>query len=648
MLLVDSGADGSKTFDRLSAGARSGKYVLDRVTTFQDGIRDAVADGHDVYVVDHHVGSGSGFDFLAWAQAERLRIPIVFVAGDHRTGMSAVRSGASCYIVDEFIDSGFLDASLTHALSQAVELRRLGSAGIDVDRNTVAGAQVLVDVAGRLRETSTALSETVRRSLHSELPGPALESFGSIERRAHALLTLANDLYDLSLLDAGHLEFDTAAFSLRSLVSTVTQQPLPLGERRIETVVEVASDVPDALAGDPGRVRRLIASFVEAVALSGSADTVAVTVEVDRRTADGVTLRFDVRGAGTDGTAITTTQSHAEDLTRALALDRSKIGTKVALETVSRMGGSVTLARESDDAVRIAFTILLAIREDDTQVPSDVEVREATDRTILVIADEIDSRRSIVEAIGDTGYPYLAVRSVEAWAAAMSLDDDSAFPELVVIDSSVNSFAVCDEFQQIAPSVPIVIVTADGKRGDAVRCRERGVRGYLAKPTDPGDLSDVIKWTMKVLAAGDTTTLVTRHWIREGRVSLHVLVVDDSTTARFLLTRMLEQRGHSTSQARDGEEAIAAIRAGSYDVVLMDLVMPEMDGIEATARIREMNADTGSRPRIIGMSAFSDGDNIDSAEGAGMDGFLAKPILPSDVFRVVERPQRTESPAAAR
>lgn len=650
VLLVDSGSDGSKTFDRLSAGARSGKYVLDRVTTFQDGIRDAVADGHDVYVVDHHVGSGSGFDFLAWAQAERLRIPIVFVAGDHRTGMSAVRSGASCYIVDEFIDSGFLDASLTHALSQAVELRRLGSAGIDVDSDSVAGAQVLVDVAGRLRETSTALSETVRRSLHSELPGPALESFGSIERRAHTLLTLANDLYDLSLLDAGHLEFDTAAFSLRSLVSTATQRPLLSGDRRIDTTVEVASDVPDALAGDPGRVRRLIASFVEAVALSGSADTVAVTVEVERRTDDGVSLRFDVRGADIhrDEATITTTQSHADDLTQALALDRSKIGTKVALETVTRMGGSVTLARESDDAVRIAFTILLAIREEATHVPSDVEVRDASDRTILVIADEIDARRSIVEAIGDTEYPYLAVRSVEAWTAAMSVEDDSAFPDLVVIDSSVNSFAVCDEFQEIAPSVPIVLVTADGKRGDAVRCRERGVRGYLAKPTDPGDLSDVIKWTMKLLAAGDTTTLVTRHWIREGRVSLHVLVVDDSTTARFLLTRMLEQRGHSTSQARDGKEAIAAIRAGSYDVVLMDLVMPEMDGIEATARIREMAADTGSRPRIIGMSAFSDGDNIDSAEGAGMDGFLAKPILPSDVFRVVERPQRTESPAAAR
>ena len=180
-----------------------------------------------------------------------------------------------------------------------------------------------------------------------------------------------------------------------------------------------------------------------------------------------------------------------------------------------------------------------------------------------------------------------------------------------------------------------------------MRCRERGVRGYLAKPTDPGDLSDVVRWTLRLVAAGDTTTLVTRHWIREGRASLHVLVVDDSTTARFLLTRMLEQRGHSTSQASNGQEAVAAIGAGSYDVVLMDLVMPEMDGAEATSRIREMNAESGLRPRIIGMSAFSDGDNIDSAVEAGMDGFLAKPILPSDLLTVVEQPLWKESAAPA-
>jgi CheY-like chemotaxis protein len=247
-----------------------------------------------------------------------------------------------------------------------------------------------------------------------------------------------------------------------------------------------------------------------------------------------------------------------------------------------------------------------------------------------------------VETLGEAGLPYLVVPSVEAWMAATDVDDESALPALAVIDSAVDSFAVHDRFKDVAPSVPVIVVVASGTRGDAARCRERGVRGYLAKPTDPGDLVDVIRSTMGLIAAGDETTLVTRHWLREGRSSLHVLVVDDSTTSRFLLTRMLEQRGHSTTQATDGREAIEAIEHGSFDVVLMDVLMPEMGGLEATRRIRDMHTATDDRPYIVGVSAFADQDNVDRAFEAGMDDFLSKPIRPDDLFAVVERTRKVE------
>lgn len=647
VLLVDDGAEASRTFERLSDGMRSGRYLLDRAIASQDGFEDVVADGHDVYVVDHHVGIQSGFDFLSWIQAESRRIPIVFVAGagDHRTGVTAVRSGASCYVVEDSIDSGFLELSLCHAVEQTDDLLHLGSAGIAVDSGSLTRIQVLVDIAGRLRESATSLSEVVRHPLKSDLPASALESFVSIDRRAHTLLTLANDLYDLSILDAGHLEFDTATFSLRGLVSNVTQTVVAeVGERDVEIVVEVASDVPDAVAGDPGRLRRVIVSFVEAVMARDSTDRVVLGVGVEHRNREAVTLRFDVQSAGsvTDDTHVAGRESNAADVTPAMLLDRCRLGMTVALESVSRMGGRVTVDREAGHAASIEFTIRLAIGEDERELHPTIDESAPAEGLILVIADVIDTRRSIVETIGDAELPYLIVRSVEAWTAAMQVDNESVLPDLVVIDSAVDSFAVCDSFQKIAPSVPVVVVVASGTRGDAARCRERGVRGYLAKPTDPGDLVDVIRSTMRLIASGDTTTLVTRHWLREGRVSLQVLVVDDSTTACFLLTRMLEQRGHSTSQASDGREAIEAIRAGSFDVVLMDVVMPNMDGLEATRQIRDMHVGTDSQPYIIGMSAFSDQDSIDRTLDAGMDGFLAKPILPNDLLVVVEQQKSAE------
>ncbi len=147
---------------------------------------------------------------------------------------------------------------------------------------------------------------------------------------------------------------------------------------------------------------------------------------------------------------------------------------------------------------------------------------------------------------------------------------------------------------------------------------------------------------MALTASGDTTTLVTRHWLREGRSSLHVPVVDDSSSSRFLLTRMLEQRGHSTATASNGEEAVEAITRTSFDVVLMDILMPKMDGFEAAQRIREMHAGSDRQTFIVGVSAFTDQDNIDRADDVGVDGFLAKPIRPDDLFSVVEQQRSAE------
>ena len=152
-----------------------------------------------------------------------------------------------------------------------------------------------------------------------------------------------------------------------------------------------------------------------------------------------------------------------------------------------------------------------------------------------------------------------------------------------------------------------------------------------------GDLIDVVRSSMALTSSGDSATLVTRHWLREGRQSLHVLVVDDSSTNRFLLTRMLEQRGHSTVSAEDGVAAVEASGSESFDVVLMDVMMPVMGGFEATRIIREKHSGAQVRPSIVAVSAFADPANIERAEDAGMDGFLAKPVKPEELFAAIEQ-----------
>jgi CheY-like chemotaxis protein len=211
-------------------------------------------------------------------------------------------------------------------------------------------------------------------------------------------------------------------------------------------------------------------------------------------------------------------------------------------------------------------------------------------------------------------------------------------PALALIDSSKDSFAEADRFTQRAPSlIPIVVIATSGRRGDAARCRHHGISGYLAKPIEPSDLVDVVASTMELANSGDRTTLVTRYWVRDGRPSLRVLVVDDSQTNRFLMTRMLEERGHSTTVASDGLEAIEMLERADFDVVLMDIMMPGMDGLEATRIICERRANPATRPLIIGVSAFTDDTSLERGRAAGMAAFLAKPIRPDDLYTAVEQ-----------
>ncbi len=651
VLLIDDGAQRSQAFRRLSERAEDGMYIIDRATTAADGFGAIAADEHDVYVVDHHVGTRTGFDLLSWVTAGGMQVPIVFVAGpgDHGTGVTAVTAGASCYVVEDTIGSGLLEHCVRHAVEQRRALSRLSTAGIMVDGGT-STTKLLARVSQRLREPASALLDLASRALDSELPVPALESIGAIGEKAHTLITLANDLNDLAMLEAGHLQFHTDPFSLRGLVAHVRQSiPSSANGRGRGIAVDISADVPDTVVGDPGRLRFVIVRFIETVRSRNSTSSVLMRVGVEDRSPGSITLRFEIEAAAAgevagNGTRPTGADPSEPEAIPEILLDRGVLGMPIALETVSRMGGHVTVDGDREDHAAVQFTVRLQMSDTDADVRPVLDDRMPLDGPVLVIADTVETRRSTAETLDVAGISHEIAPSVAAWMAA---HDGSgardAAPALIVIDSSKDSFAECDDFKRLVPApIPIVIVVASGSRGDAARCRERGVRGYLARPLDPGDLVDVIRSTLALSSSGDVTTLVTRHWLREGRSSLHVLVVDDSTTNRFLLTRMLDQRGHSTMTACDGAEAVAASRENSFDVVLMDVMMPVMDGLEATRRIRTMYDEPADQPFIVGVSAFVDRASIDRASNAGMDAFLAKPVRPDDLFVVVEQRRTPE------
>jgi len=643
VLVIYDGEEMPGILRHLSDGIEDGKYVVTRASTIADGFGEMVTEVHDAYIVGHHVGAKTGFELLDRVNAEGLRLPIVFVAaeGDHAAGISAVGAGASFYVVEDMTDAMVFDHCLRNAVDQRKALSQLTTAGVSIGGGSPTKAQILSHVAGRMRAPATAMLEAARRSMADDLPEHALESFAHVENKALALLTLADDLADLCSLESGRLEFDTATFDLRGLVANVEKMLAASTDTPGVTLeTEVASEVPESLIGDPGRLRLAVLRFVENVIDRSSNDHVLMSIDVADHGSETITLRFQIR---TDGCVASDRVANPADSGTESSAETSSqggfLGMPVALETVSRMGGRVAISDETDGTCGIEFVVRLQLGETEpTQRPT-TDDPSTNEQSILIIADALEDRRSIVKSLAESGFSYVATASVKQWIDTNRLGQQSdALPALAVIASTEDSFDTCDRLIEVSPTrIPTVVIAKIGQRGDAARCRKRGVKGYLSEPMERNDVADVVRAVLGLVQSGDSSTLVTRHWLREGLPSLRVLVTDDSYTSRFLLTRMLDQRGHSAATASDGSEAVEALEQDTFDVVLMDVMMPVMDGFEATRRIRAMYHGSGNGPIIIGMSAIKNQASKDRGRDAGMDDFLAKPVRPDDLFAIIER-----------
>jgi len=642
VLLVGDGSAMPKIQQRMSGRVERGQYAVDHVETLADAFGAILNDEYDVYVVDHYVGPRTGFDLLARITEEGLKVPVVFVAGsaDHGTGVTAVAAGAACYLVEDRIDSERLEQCLIQAVAQRTALSQLSEAGVAIVGAAPTKAQILSHIADRLRNPAAEILDCARDSLMYALPAHTVEALASIEDQANGLLTLANDLVDLSMLEAGHLEFAPTQFSLRGLVSNAKRLlETTMKGRPIEILVYVSDDAPDVIIGDPGRLRRIIARFAESVIDRTSTDRVLLEVRVVERNTTTVTLQFVVNPA-THGEVDPTVDEPSP------ASEQVALGMPAILETLSRMGGRIAQGEAERSNEGIQFTIRLGVGTETAEIAQQVIKEEAIERPILFIADSVTDRRAMLRAFSESNMTHVVAASVDDWIETREAGiDNPVMPAVAVVASTKDSFAEADRFTQRSPQlVPIVVVAASGRRGDAARCRRHGVSGYLAKPLEDRDLVDVVVSTLALAASGDTTTLVTRHWLRDGRSSLRVLVVDDSQTNRFLMTRMLEERGHSTTTAKDGLEAIEMVERARFDVVLMDVMMPVMDGLEATRVICESH-EPSRRPLIVGVSAFTDDMSQDRGREAGMTTFLAKPIRPDDLFAAVEQQNPTMAEA---
>ena len=473
-----------------------------------------------------------------------------------------------------------------------------------------------------------------------------------------ALLTVINDILDFSKIEAGKLDLDPVPFRLRDCLGDALRTcAIRAHEKGLELTQEVAEDVPDYLTGDPGRLRQIVLNLVGNAIKFTEHGEVAMQVRVEHRGEDAALLHLSIRDTGIgiplEKHALIFESFSQADGSTTRRYGGTGLGLSISKRLIHMMKGRVWIESELGKGTTVHFTAKFGLPEPPAEL---LEARpvDLANLQVLVVDDNDTSRRILVET---TRNWRMVPTAAESGGAALRLLEERSF-DLVLLDlqmPGMDGFEVADRIQQRWPrlGVNIVVLSSLGQRGDADRCRALNVGAYLSKPVKCSDLMESIEGVLRRgKASGDAATeLVTRHSLRENRGpesarrALNILVAEDNPINQTVARRMLEKAGHRIVVAANGQLAVDALSSEHFDLVLMDVQMPVMDGFEAVAEIRRCEeaakrGDPGydgwyGRTPIIAMTAHAMAGDRDRCLAAGMDGYLGKPIRLAELMEAI-------------
>jgi CheY-like chemotaxis protein/anti-sigma regulatory factor (Ser/Thr protein kinase) len=536
-----------------------------------------------------------------------------------------------------------LDDGMAHAGGDEIAaLRAALSAARERDRDRLA---FLATTSHELREPMNGVLGMARLLADTELTDEQRGYVATIIDCAESLLTVINDLLDLTRIDAGRLEIAESVFDLPALLGRIAASLEPRARARgLRFTQQVAADVPRRLRGDPGRLRQVLVNILGNALKFTEQGEIAVSVAVARDEPAAPRLRIEVADTG-PGIAPEALDrlfaAYAQvDSTTTRLFGGSGLGLMIARRLVEAMHGTLRLA--SAPGAGTCFTIDLPLRPVEEAQASAPGATLAGQSILVVEPQRATRERLCALAASWRMLPRRAAGLAEALGVLREAADRRAPIDLVLAERQLRD-GTGEELARIVrrepalAATPIVLMAAAGLRGDAASAAHAGVDAYLTKPVTA---STLIACLQAVLSAerrrGDG--LITAHSLAETRPHpAEVLLVDDNAVNLRLAGIMLERAGHRVTTANDGAAAVTAVAGRAFDVVLMDIQMPGMDGLEATRRIRALpDADRAAVP-IVAVTANAMRGQAEECLRAGMNGHLAKPFDRPALLAVVER-----------
>lgn len=507
-----------------------------------------------------------------------------------------------------------------------------------------AKSDFLANMSHEIRTPMNAIIGMTELVLDTPLSSSQREYLGMVRESGESLLSVINGILDYSKIEAGKLELERAPFDLRETLGD-TMKSLAVRAHRadLELACHIAPNVPEAVLGDPARLRQIVVNLVGNGIKFTEQGEVVLDVAVETVSPTETVLHFRVTDTGVgippDKIDAVFRPFEQADTSTTRRFGGTGLGLTISSRLIELMGGRIWVESELGRGSTFHFTARfepVSREAADRGPPPSVILR---DTRVLVVDDNATNRMILEEMLSNWSLrPDSSPGATDALAKLAAANASGDPYRLVLTDCNmpdIDGFtltALIKEDTRLASTI-IMMLTSGSRVGDVARCEQLGIATHLLKPVKQSELFDAIVLALGITAAEDEQAHPILADEPPSSAPLQILLAEDSLVNQKLAVGLLKRQGHTVVVAGTGKQALAAVASHTFDVVLMDVQMPEMDGLEATAAIRAEEERTGARHMpIIAMTAHAMKGDRERCLEAGMDDYISKPIRARQLF----------------